>query len=239
MPAGFKQGVFRWLKRIGLGLVVLLLAATAFGTIYEFNARRQAHEDYPPPGQMVDIGGRRMHLDCRGDGSPTVVLESGLDTNGSLAWDRVHDELAAITRTCAYDRAGIMWSEPKSTPQHADAVAQDLQATGTGMGHSYLVLLPLRELQPFHGGGLIVDEQNDRFLGHKGKGLYNTGTGRYVTAVTKIRRATVDAAPRPHGLSAPRVRGSFAPQLLLRNFTESRRLRTATTRERGLCSIAV
>ncbi len=126
---GFLAGTMRWLKRIGLGVLVLVLGATAVGTIYEFNARRQAQQDYPPPGQLVDIGGRNMHLDCRGEGSPTVILESGLDTNGSLAWDKVHDDLASFSRTCAYDRAGIMWSDPKPTPQHADAVAEDLHAT--------------------------------------------------------------------------------------------------------------
>jgi pimeloyl-ACP methyl ester carboxylesterase len=127
--SGFVAGTLRWLKYIGLGLLVVIVGATLSGTAYEFYARHQARQNYPPPGQMVDIGGRKMHLDCRGAGSPTVVLESGLDLNGSLAWDKVHDELAAITRTCAYDRAGVMWSEPKSTPQNADAVAQDLHAT--------------------------------------------------------------------------------------------------------------
>ncbi len=119
----------RWLKRIGLGIVVLIVCATLFGTGYEFFARRHAHTTYPPPGQMVDIGGRKMHLDCRGTGSPTVILEAGLDTNGSLSWDKVQDHIAQLTRTCSYDRAGMMWSEPKATPQDADAVAADLHAT--------------------------------------------------------------------------------------------------------------
>jgi pimeloyl-ACP methyl ester carboxylesterase len=132
--AGFKSALFRWLKRIALGVLVLVLGVTAFGTVYEFNARRQAHEQYPPRGQLVDIGGRKMHLDCRGEGSPTVVLESGLDTNGSLSWDKVQDELAGLTRTCSYDRAGVMWSDPKTTPQDADAVAQDLHATLNAAG---------------------------------------------------------------------------------------------------------
>ena len=132
--SGFWAGTARWLKRIGLGLLVLIIGATVFGTAYEFYARGQAHAQYPPPGQLVDIGGRKMHLDCRGAGSPTVVLESGLDNNGSMSWYSVQDELAKITRTCAYDRAGVMWSEPKSTPQNADAVAQDLHATLASAG---------------------------------------------------------------------------------------------------------
>jgi pimeloyl-ACP methyl ester carboxylesterase len=76
----------------------------------------------------VDIGGRRLHLDCRGSGSPTVVFESGLDANGSLAWSAVHDSVAATTRACAYDRAGMMWSQPapKAEARDAKAVAADL-----------------------------------------------------------------------------------------------------------------
>ena len=150
--SGFWAGTLRWFKRIGLGLVVLIVSATLFGTAYEFHARSQAHENYPPRGQMVDIGGRKMHLDCRGEGSPTVVLESGLDTNGSLSWDKVQDELAALTRTCSYDRAGVMWSEPKSTPQNADAVAQDLHATLAAAGITGPVVLVCHSL----GGPYIM-----------------------------------------------------------------------------------
>ncbi len=69
-----------------------------------------------------------MHIDCRGTGSPTVILESGLGTGGTLDWTLVHDEIAGFTRTCAYDRAGIMWSDPKDTPQDAAAVTEDLHA---------------------------------------------------------------------------------------------------------------
>ncbi|MDT9597769.1 alpha/beta fold hydrolase [Sphingosinicella rhizophila] len=118
--------MLKWLKRILLGIVALAVFAVAGGTIYEQIARSNARATYKPAGKLVDIGGRKMHLDCRGGGTPTVVLEAGLDSNGSLAWSSVHDELAAISRTCAYDRAGIMWSEPKSTPQDGEAVATDL-----------------------------------------------------------------------------------------------------------------
>lgn len=123
------RGILRWLKRIGIGILVLIVGVTLFGAGYEYFARKRAHSEYPPPGEMVDIGGRKMHLDCRGTGSPTVILESGLDTNGSLSWDKVQDEIAKLTRTCSYDRAGVMWSDPKTTPQDADGVVADLHAT--------------------------------------------------------------------------------------------------------------
>ncbi|WP_182912074.1 alpha/beta fold hydrolase [Sphingomonas cavernae] len=126
----------RWLKRIGLGILVLLVLVVAVGTGYEMLGRLNAKEQYPPPGKLVDIGGRRMHIDCRGTGSPTVIFESGLGTGGTIDWTLVHDKIAGFTRACAYDRAGIMWSDPKSTPQDAAAVTEDLHATLKAAGIS-------------------------------------------------------------------------------------------------------
>jgi pimeloyl-ACP methyl ester carboxylesterase len=55
-------------------------------------------------GSKIDIGGRNLYVDCRGQGSPTVILESGL-TSDTTAWDDVIDRIAGFTRVCAYDRA--------------------------------------------------------------------------------------------------------------------------------------
>lgn len=118
----------RWLKWILLGLLALVILLTLVGVIYEALGRRNAALNYPPTGKIVDIGGRSMHIDCRGSGSPTVVFESGLGTGGTLDWTLVHDRIARFTRACAYDRAGIMLSDAKDTPQRADAVADDLHA---------------------------------------------------------------------------------------------------------------
>jgi len=149
-----------WVTRIGRGLktagkfaLVLLVIAVILGSAYEYRARWQAHAAYPPRGQMIDIGERRMHLDCRGEGSPTVILESGLDTSGSLSWDRVHDPLAQLTRTCAYDRAGVMWSDPKPGKQDADAVADDLHAMLTAAGITGPLVLVCHSL----GGPYLMD----------------------------------------------------------------------------------
>lgn len=126
----------RWVKRILLGLLALLILLVAVGSIYEALGRKNAQAKYPPPGKLVDIGGRKMHIDCRGTGSPTVILEAGLGTGGSTDWTLVHDEIAGFTRTCAYDRAGIMWSDPKDTPQDAAAVTEDLHKLLKGAGIS-------------------------------------------------------------------------------------------------------
>jgi pimeloyl-ACP methyl ester carboxylesterase len=97
--------------------------------------------DFPPPGKLVDIGGRKIQIDCRGRGKPTVVLESGLGTSGSLDWSFVHDQIAKTTRTCAYSRAGIMWSDPHDAPEVAQAIAEDLHTTLGKAGEKGLFVL--------------------------------------------------------------------------------------------------
>lgn len=105
------------------------MLVTITGIIYEKSGRRQAAQAYPPPGKLVDVGGRRIQLDCRGTGSPTVVFESGLDMSGSLNWVMVHDEVATFTRACAYSRAGIMWSDATDAHQNGKSIAEDLHKT--------------------------------------------------------------------------------------------------------------
>jgi pimeloyl-ACP methyl ester carboxylesterase len=119
----------KWIRRVGLGLVCVVLLVALAGAAYEALGRRRAARDFPAPGKLVDIGGRRIQIDCRGSGAPTVVFEDGLDVGGSVSWSGVHDSVARFTRACAYSRAGIMWSDPKSGPQIGKSVAEDLQAT--------------------------------------------------------------------------------------------------------------
>jgi pimeloyl-ACP methyl ester carboxylesterase len=110
----------------------MVLVATGAG--YEAFARHETARDFPPNGRMIDIGGRSIHLDCRGTGSPTVVFESGLDSYGSLSWAKVQDSVATTTRACAYDRAGVMWSDPGDAPQNSDSIAADLHGALTAAG---------------------------------------------------------------------------------------------------------
>lgn len=68
-----------------------------------------------------------MHLHCLGEGRPTVVLESGIAAS-SLSWVRVHNEIAAYTRVCAYDRAGLAWSQPSNTRRSGGEMVNELRA---------------------------------------------------------------------------------------------------------------
>ena len=89
-------------------------------------ARHGLPPPYLPQGERFDIGDRSLYLDCRGSGSPTVVLEAGSGSD-SATWAAVHDAIAATTRTCAYDRAGRGRSDDRGEHTLADAVA-DLRA---------------------------------------------------------------------------------------------------------------
>jgi pimeloyl-ACP methyl ester carboxylesterase len=113
----------RRLLRLAAGLAALLTLTLLGGVAYEQLARSRAAANHPPPGRLVTVGDRTLHLDCRGTGAPTVLFESGLDANGSMAWSAVHDSVAATTRACAYDRAGILWSGPLQAGEVRDAAA--------------------------------------------------------------------------------------------------------------------
>src|SRR5688572_11977308 len=114
---------------------VVMLAATI-----EYASRVQASAKHPAPGRLVDVGrGRRIQIDCRGSGSPTVVFESGLDNYGSLAWSFVHDSIAKNTRACAYSRAGIMWSDP-ATDRRSPAIDLHTALIAAGQQPPYVLV---------------------------------------------------------------------------------------------------
>jgi pimeloyl-ACP methyl ester carboxylesterase len=97
----------------------------SFGGGYETVREYLDARTYPMPGQLVDLGGHRLHLHCTGSGSPTVVLEPGLGgASSDLGW--VAPTVARDSRVCVYDRAGRGWSDAAEGPQDAARIAADL-----------------------------------------------------------------------------------------------------------------
>lgn len=89
----------------------------------------EAVRTHPTQGQLVDIGGgRRIQIDCRGEGGPTVVFQAGGDMLGSLGWKPVMEKVSRNARACAYSRAGILWSDPALVKFEPEEVAHDLHA---------------------------------------------------------------------------------------------------------------
>jgi len=92
-----------------IALLVVLLPLSGF--LYQAAGSARDQRKFPPPGRMVDIGGRRLHLVDVGQGSPTVIFESGIAAS-SLNWTAIQAGVARFTRACTYDRAWLGWSDP-------------------------------------------------------------------------------------------------------------------------------
>jgi protein-S-isoprenylcysteine O-methyltransferase Ste14/pimeloyl-ACP methyl ester carboxylesterase len=102
--------IFRSRKSLLLSAAAGVVAILIAGLVYEAAADARGTRDFPPPGRLVDIGGRRLHLLCIGEGSPTVIFEAsgwGNSTSSPLARERI----ATRTTVCSYDRRGMGWSD--------------------------------------------------------------------------------------------------------------------------------
>jgi pimeloyl-ACP methyl ester carboxylesterase len=111
-----------WVVYPLLGVYALCAVGGGYQTLRESLDRRTN----PAPGQLIDVGGHRLHLNCVGSGSPTVILESGLGEPAAY-WKLISTAVVHETRVCAYDRAGRGWSEPAPDQQDGVAVARDLR----------------------------------------------------------------------------------------------------------------
>jgi pimeloyl-ACP methyl ester carboxylesterase len=133
--------VLSWAGRSLGALVGLLVALALIGASYEAIAAAGDARRYPPPGQLIDVGGYRLHIQCVGAGSPTVVLDAGL-SGSSLDWNLVQPELGRTTRVCAYDRAGMGWSERSSQPRTPRQIADELHTllTNAGIAGPYVLV---------------------------------------------------------------------------------------------------
>ena len=140
-----RRGLGSWIRR-GLGWTIAgLLTIAVIGVIYQAVATQIDQRTYSPPGEMVDVCTHSLHINCLGEGSPTVILEAA-NLGMSALWVRVQRQLAQSTRVCAYDRAGLGWSERGPEPRDARQISSELhtllEGAGTEgpyvlVGHSY------------------------------------------------------------------------------------------------------
>ena len=146
--------------------ILAVLAISAVGGGYETVRESLDARAYPMPGQLVDVGGYRLHLYCTGSGSPTVILEPGQGgASSDLSW--IAPAVAHDTTVCVYDRPGRGWSDAADGPQDGDQIAADLhtlleraQVPGPYVlvGHSFGGLYILRFAAQFPGqvAGMVL-----------------------------------------------------------------------------------
>ncbi|BAY82355.1 alpha/beta hydrolase fold protein [Calothrix parasitica NIES-267] len=114
-----------WLFAVLIGLICFGIISQIFLTKYELNK-------FPPPGKLIDIDGKSLHYKVMGEGNPTVVIDNG-QGGTHLDWQLVQPEIAKLTRTVTYDRAGYGWSnlsssqKPRTAEQCLDELRQLLQ----------------------------------------------------------------------------------------------------------------
>jgi pimeloyl-ACP methyl ester carboxylesterase len=116
-----------FVRRAFVALLVVVVGLPLLGLVYQRFETTRLDSAYPPLGTRVDVGGYRLHLYCSGTGSPTVLLEADA-VSTSLSWSLVQPAVAEVTRVCAYDRAGLGWSDAATSARSSDAIVSDLRA---------------------------------------------------------------------------------------------------------------
>lgn len=113
------------LSRTATSMAVGGVLAGLVSAVYQAGAERRDARRFPPPGKLIDIGGRRLHLWHMGTGAPAVVIVPALGAPG-LEWVGVQRLLAQHTTTYVYDRAGLGWSDPAPWPRDISELTDEL-----------------------------------------------------------------------------------------------------------------
>lgn len=147
----------KWILRIVVLLIALIAIVIVAGCAYQSIAESNEARTYPPPGNLIDVGGYKLHLHCIGEGTPTVILDAAFPAQVSN-WVWVQPQIAKTARVCSYDRAGHGWSDLGPEPRDAKQQARELKT----------LLEKANEKGPFvlvgHSlGGLYVREFADMF----------------------------------------------------------------------------
>jgi pimeloyl-ACP methyl ester carboxylesterase len=128
---------------------IIIAALVLVGVVYQMIATEQDKRTYSPRGEMYTVNDHQMHIVCKGEGGPAVILQAGGYAE-SLWWYWVQSQLAQHTKVCAYDRAGLGWSQAASSPRDALNIVGELHtlleqagvyAPYVMAGHSYGAIL--------------------------------------------------------------------------------------------------
>jgi hypothetical protein len=110
----------RWIRRIILGILLVLIGVPGMGALYQSLATIRDQRNLPAPGRLVEVNGYRLHLQIMGsqrDG-PTVLLDAAAGSTAAQ-WGWIQPQVAAFTQVVAYDRPGQGYSDPPPTPRKA------------------------------------------------------------------------------------------------------------------------
>lgn len=198
-PQALPSSAMKWILGIIVGCCVALPLKSQ---------ERQEGRLPPPPGAMVDVGGRRIHLLCTGSGSPTIVFEAGA-SSFAIDFTLVQRDVARSNRVCSYDRAGMGWSDA-ATDDNRRSVARDLHDALTAAGERppYVLVgasrggLYIRTYQadyPAEVGGMV-------FLDPATEDRLFTMIGERMVAIAKVSAEELSATNPTRPVAVPRRR---------------------------------
>lgn len=213
---------------------LLIIALTASATIGEAESMPQiqpaasvAYSKPPAPGQHVDIGGRRLHVQCKGpEKGPVVLFEAGLSQyTANSTYGKAQDLIAADAKVCIYDRAGLGWSDPAPGPRTHSDMADDLRRLTRALklrrpfvlvGHSIGGLITRLYASKYPGdvaGLILVEASPEQYL-------YASGSAEARKAIVKqidqgLAKASgeLPVVPMPAGTPGE-VQLAFTPSIL-------------------------
>ena len=212
---------------LSLALISANVIATGTSLADETAATPPTFVSPPAPGERVDIGGRHLHLDCKGDAAgPTVIFEAGLSQyTARSAFAKVQDAIASFARACTYDRAGLGWSDPVAgvrTQQdmvvdlHALVAAKQLPTPLVIVGHSVgglLARLYAREYPGEVAGLVLVDASPEPYLFTPGAAKFRADLAAEIAAGLKKAQGDGPVVPLPAEVE-PDIVIAFLPRVL-------------------------
>ena len=158
-------------------LILLLLTLT---TSLAFGQTTSLDSTHPPPGHLVDIGGRKLHILCTGKGSPTIVLIAGGGAF-SIDWNLVQSRINSSTRVCSYDRAGLGWSDPGLSEETVEETVSDLHKLLQAAGEKPPYILVGASI-----GGIFIQAYQHTFP-NEVAGLVFTNSSNHIGFAAKSR----------------------------------------------------
>lgn len=180
-----------------------------------------------PPGELVDIGGRRLHLSCKGDATgPTVLFEAGLSQyTASSGYGKAQELVATFAHACLYDRAGLGWSDKAATLHTQQDMVEDLHALVTAkklhgplvlVGHSIGGLLARLYASTYPGdvaGMVLVDATPEAYLYGPGAADARADIVDKIAQGLKVAKPAVPVVPLP-GVTDPNIIIAFLPEVM-------------------------
>jgi pimeloyl-ACP methyl ester carboxylesterase len=217
--------------------VISILAMTICSCVQGLSARRlNESAPIPPPGRLIDIGRRRLHLNCTGRGTPAIIAENGMAAF-STDWALVQPEASRLSQFCSYDRVGYAWSDD-GPADLVDQTTDDLRTLlrTAGLNPPYVLIgasiggLYVRAYQrrfPDEVVGLVLDDASSEQIlsfriDEKDKALADISANELRTMFETLSRKPPVPRPLPTEIEEPADRlpkeGQLARFWALRKF---------------------